>query len=127
MAVDNLPHTWVSEKHLAAWRMWLVHTFYGRGVPKVEIEAERSGNNLKIKADVNSETPIEGVKLYYAYNPKTDWRSATWFSVPMKNQDNQYSAELDKKERENLAYYVEVEDRGREGNGYISSLVEIVN
>jgi len=28
LAVDNLPHTWVSEKHLAAWRTWLAHTFY---------------------------------------------------------------------------------------------------
>ena len=34
LAIDNLPHTWVSQKHLAAWRMWLMHTFRAEKFPR---------------------------------------------------------------------------------------------
>ena len=127
LAIDNLPHTWVSEKHLIAWRMWLTHTFHGRKIPGVEVDGKRTGSNLKIEARVDSETSLQSVKLFYSYNPKTDWRFATWFSVPMKEEGDCFSAELDIKERQNLAYYVEVEDRVEGCKGLVSSLVEVIN
>ena len=126
LAVDNLPHTWVSEKHLAAWRMWLAHNFFGRSVPGLEVKAEISARMLAVSAKVTSDTRIEAVQLYYAFNKTDDWRFATWFPIPMKEQDNRWEQRLKLRESENLAYYVEVADSGPGGNGYISSSVEIL-
>jgi PhoPQ-activated pathogenicity-related protein len=126
LAVDNLPHTWVSEKHLAAWRMWLAHNFFGRGVPRLEVKTELSDLMLDVSTKVTSDTQIEAVQLYYAFNKTDDWRFATWFSDPMKKQNNCWEQSVKLRENENLAYYVEVADSDRGGTGYISSLVEII-
>ena len=92
LAVDNLPHTWVSQKHLVAWRMWLRHTFCGRGIPKIEVESQKSENTVRVAAAVSSPTPIQGVTLFHAYNPSTDWRFATWFGAPMASENGRYAA-----------------------------------
>jgi PhoPQ-activated pathogenicity-related protein len=127
LAVDNLPHTWVSEKHLAAWRMWLAHNFFGRGVPKVEVKTLLSDSELDVSAQVTSDTRIQAVQLYYAFNKTDDWRFATWFSIPMKKQDDCWEQRVDLRENENLAYYAEVSDASPTGTGYVSSLVEIIS
>jgi len=44
----------------------------------------------------------------------------------MKAENEIYYAQLELKPGESLAYYVEVEDTGLGGPGYISSLVEII-
>ena len=127
LAVDNLPHSWVSQKHLIAWRMWLAHTFYGRVIPKVDVHLKRAESTLHIEARVESVTSIQAVKLFYAYNETTDWRFATWSPVPMKMEGTHYSAELDIKKGTTLAYYVEVEDRDKNGKGLISSLIDSID
>jgi PhoPQ-activated pathogenicity-related protein len=127
LAVDNLPHTWVSEKHLAAWRMWLAHNFFGRGVPKVEIKHLISDSEIAMSAKVASDTQIQAVQLYYAFNKTDDWRFATWFSIPMKKQDDCWEQRVELRENENLAYYAEVTDTSPAGTGYVSSPVEIIS
>lgn len=128
LAIDNLRHSWVSSKHLAAWRMWLAHTFRGREVPRVNATARVQGRELSVQATVEAASPPVGVKLYYAYNPHlADWRQAKWSSVEMFSSDgtaSRYAAQLPLREGQRLAYYVEVEDIGKGGPGYISSLIE---
>jgi PhoPQ-activated pathogenicity-related protein len=125
LAVDNLPHTWVSYKHLIAWRMWLQHTFYGRPIPSVRTESHVSESILNVEAEVASETEILNVSLFYAYNKSTDWRSANWFNKSMQEKGGRYISQLDLKKGENLAYYVEVEDRSHDSIGMVSSLVSV--
>ena len=126
LAVDNLPHSWVSQKHLAAWRMWLAHAFFGREIPSVAVSAQASDKVLSITVEVKSESPVEHVKLFYAYNSTPDWRFSQWQSVDMKAMYGSYAGELPRKTDEHLAYYVEVGHTGKGGMGYISSLVEIL-
>ncbi|MEK7345857.1 MAG: PhoPQ-activated protein PqaA family protein [Pseudomonadota bacterium] len=127
LAVDNLPHTAVSQKHLAAWRMWLAHTFLKRPVPKIESKGVTEADQLAVSAKVTAPTQPVSVKLYYAYNHVTsDWRAAKWQSMPMDSTDGGYAARLPIKGNQKLAYYVEVEDAGVGGAGYVSSLIEIV-
>lgn len=125
LAVDNLPHTWVSQKHLIAWRMWLQHTFYKRPIPGVSIGSQKSESTLRVEAKVESETDIHAVRLFYAYNTSTDWRFATWFSKTMKGSGGHYVSHLDIKKSENLACYVEVEDRFHGLSGLVSSPVSV--
>jgi PhoPQ-activated pathogenicity-related protein len=126
LAVDNLPHSWVSEKHLAAWRMWLAKAFFGREIPSVTVSTLPSDDVLAITVETKSESPVEHVKLFYATNPTTDWRFIKWQSVVMKAMYGSYVGELQRKADEHLAYYVEVGFTGKGGLGYISSLVEIL-
>ena len=121
LAIDNITHTWVSEKHLAAWRMWLAYNFRQREIPEIKVGIVKKSKLISFKSTIKSAWPLKGVKLYYAYNDSADWRFATWFSVPMEPEGGIFKAKLDLKENHNLAYYVEVEDSQ---NGLISSLIE---
>ncbi|MFS8973148.1 hypothetical protein PO002_01365 [Cupriavidus necator] len=77
LAVDNLPHTWVSAKHLAAWRMWMAHTFLGRKLPAIEARGTAQGAQYAVQARVKADAPPAGVRLFHACNPVTvDWRKA---------------------------------------------------
>lgn len=125
LAVDNLPHSWVSQKHLAAWRMWLAHTFQQRPLPRIDAKGSIEADHLSVVAKVDAPTPLAGVRLFYAYNPiATDWRRAKWASVPMALGEGGYAAQLPRRSGQSLAYYVEVEDTGAGGPGYVSSLME---
>ena len=125
--IDNVPHTWVSQKHLAAWRMWLAHVFYERELPKIRVSTESEQSSLVVNAYVKAPSPIKGVRLFYSYNGSNDWRFAEWNSSPMKIiEEGSYTAGLALDEENNLAYYVEVEDHGKGGTGYTSSLVDII-
>ena len=124
LAIDNLPHTWVSQKHLAAWRMWLMHTFEAEKIPKVEMRSESTETELKVSATVVFDEALEHIRLYYAYNPNNDWRFSRWEWQDMTPGDEKYLGLLRRKPREHLAYYVEVGHRGPGGLGYVSSLVE---
>lgn len=118
LAVDNLPHTWVSAKHLAAWRMWLAHTLLGRKLPPMEARGAAQGAQYAVQARVKADAPPAGVRLFYAYNPVTvDWRKAKWESVPMNRDGETYAATLALRAGDRLAYYVEVEDEGKGGTG----------
>ena len=44
----------------------------------------------------------------------------------MKRQDDRWGQRVILKKNENLAYYVEAQDTGLGGDGFVSSLVEIV-
>jgi len=125
--VDNLPHSWVSTKHLAAWRMWLAHNFYKRKVPTVTAQSDTKGAQLTVTAQINSPNTIKGTRLFYAYNRTSDWRFAKWSSIAMKDSGDAKKAIVTLKKDMNLAYYVEVEDfHEKGGTGYASSLVELV-
>jgi len=125
--IDNMPHTWVSRKHLAAWRMWLAHCFKGRKLPEVEMRTERGGSRLNVTARVVSPNSLRAVRLFHSYNSSNDWRFAEWSSSDMEPAEQGiYTAGLRLKVDKNLAYYVEIEDDGIGGTGYISSLVEIM-
>jgi PhoPQ-activated pathogenicity-related protein len=128
LAVDNLPHSWVSAKHLAAWRMWLAHTFLGRKLPTIEASGVAQGGQFAVRASVRAEAAPARVLLYYAYNPVTaDWRKARWESVPMRTDGEMYAAGLPLRDGYRLAYYIEVEDKGTGGTGFVSSLVNFAN
>lgn len=127
LAVDNLTHTWVSQKHLAAWRMWLAHTFLNRHIPTIDSKAVVKEGMLLVSAKIGSETQPVSVRLLYSYNNVfADWRKAKWQSMDMQRASAEYSAQVPLKEGHKLAYYVEVEDVGQGGAGYVSSLVERV-
>nr|WP_276598340.1 PhoPQ-activated protein PqaA family protein [Roseateles koreensis] len=127
LAIDNVKHAWVSPKHLAAWRVWLAHTFLSRGIPKIESKNSLEGDQLLIQAKTDKPASAVVVKAFYSYNKITDdWRAAQWQSVPMTAAEGGYSTRLPLKEGFKLAYYVEVEDSGVGGTGYISSVIEIV-
>ena len=64
LAVDNLPHSWVSEKHLAAWRMWLAKSFFDREIPSITVSNRADEKVLSITVEIKSETPIDHVKLF---------------------------------------------------------------
>lgn len=129
LAVDNLKHSWVSTKHLAAWRMWLAHTFLGRPIPRIETRAVVEAGQLAVTAEVAAGSPPVGVRLFHAYQRESvDWRNARWESTPMTGAGGVYAApRLPLKPGHKLAYYVEVEDAGRGGPGYVSSLVETLD
>ncbi|MGE7957301.1 PhoPQ-activated protein PqaA family protein [Pseudomonas sp. NPDC089530] len=128
LAVDNTTHTWVSAKHLAAWRMWLAHTFLGRELPSIQAHGVVEGGKLMVTARVKSPASPLGVRLFYSYNPTSvDWRGAKWDSIVLTKEQDAYTARLPLKEGHKLAYYVEVEDEGKGGPGYVSSLIESVN
>ncbi|WP_316151083.1 PhoPQ-activated protein PqaA family protein [Cupriavidus sp. BIC8F] len=128
LAVDNLPHSCVSAKHLAAWRMWLAHTFLGRKLPAIEASGVAQGGQFAVQASVRAEAAPADARLYYAYNPVTaDWRKARWESVPMRTDGEMYAAGLPLRDGYRLAYYVEVEDEGTGGKGFVSSLVNFAN
>ncbi|WP_175835445.1 PhoPQ-activated protein PqaA family protein [Burkholderia anthina] len=127
LAIDNVRHSWVSAKHLAAWRMWLARTFAGRRVPGMPVvRHETAGDRLAVVARVES-TLASGVSLFHAFHPVSqDWRTATWQSTPMVARDGEWHAALQLRPGYNLAWYVEVEHGGAGGTGYVSSLVQSV-
>ena len=128
LAIDNQKHTWVSQKNLAAWRMWLAHTFLKRPIPSVESRGVVDADQLVVSAKVDMETQPVAVRVFYAYKKvSADWRAAHWQSTAMTSAEGGYSVRLPLKEGQSLAYYVEVEDAGTGGTGYVSSLVESVN
>lgn len=122
--IDNLAHTWTSYKHLTAWRMLLGHVIYNRPIPQVEVTTKGHDARLQVHATVSKASELKNVKLYYAFNKSSDWRFATWESLPMKADQDHYQAILPLQPDLRLAYYVEVEDSHvRGGLGYISSLM----
>ncbi|MBZ5789683.1 PhoPQ-activated pathogenicity-related family protein [Burkholderia contaminans] len=127
LAIDNVRHSWVSTKHLAAWRMWLARTFAGRLVPGTPaVRHEAAGDRLAVVARVEP-VRVSGVSLFHAFHPVSqDWRTATWQSTPMAARDGEWHAALSLRPGYNLAWYVEVEHGGAGGPGYVSSLVQIV-
>ena len=126
LAVDNLRHSWVSAKHLAAWRLWLAHTFLGRPVPQVQASARIEGDALAVRASVGGAASPVKLRLFHAYNAVgKDWRRAIWQAVEMTATTDGYGAQLPRRAGQQLAWYVEVQDSGVGGPGYISSLVEI--
>jgi len=124
--VDNLKHTWVSTKHLHAWRSWLAHVFYDRELPEIRVDAETKGSIVSVSADVLSPNTLKNVRLYYSVNGLLDWRSAKWQYKKMELVSGRFQADLEKIAGKHLAYYVEVEDfHDKGGIGYLSSLVKI--
>jgi PhoPQ-activated pathogenicity-related protein len=127
LAIDNVQHTWVSEKHLSAWRMWLAHTFLGRRIPTIEAQGQVRNGKLEVTARIGTDTSAPTVKLFYSHNkPTLDWRAAQWHSVPMVQAGDQFAAAIAIKDGSRTAWYVEVSDDGIGGRGHISSLIEIL-
>jgi PhoPQ-activated pathogenicity-related protein len=123
LAIDNTEHTYVSQKHLLAWRMWLQHSLKERLVPDVTVEVEMTENTLVVDAYVTSQLPVKAVKLFYAYNESTDWRFATWESITLMAEKGVFEGRLEIIENLTLGYYIQVKD---EKDGLISSLIEMV-
>ncbi len=123
LAIDNITHTWVSDKHLAAWRMWLSYNFRQHTIPEIKVNTDKTNQTFSIRAEVKSDYQLKGVKLYYAVNDSSDWRFATWFSKPMELKNGNFISSLDLKDAHSLGYYVEVEDSK---DGLVSSLIEFV-
>jgi len=124
--VDNLKHTWVSNKHLHSWRLWLAHVFNDRELPEIKMDAETKGTTVHVAANVTSANTLKKVRLYYSVNRSLDWRAAKWQAKSMELVNGSYQAHLEKIAGKHLAYYVEVEDfHEKGGTGYLSSLVKI--
>ncbi|MFM0212193.1 PhoPQ-activated protein PqaA family protein [Paraburkholderia sediminicola] len=127
LAIDNVRHTWVSEKHLCAWRMWLAHTFLGRSIPGIEARSQVSNGKLEVEAQISTDASPRTVSLFYSHNkPTLDWRGARWDSVPMVQSGEKFVAQTNLTDGKKTAWYVEVCDEGVGGAGYVSSLVEIL-
>jgi hypothetical protein len=122
LAIDNTEHTYVSQKHLLAWRMWLQHSLKKRQVPRVTVEVKQTDNTLVVDAHVTSQLPVKEVKLFYAYNESTDWRFATWEGVSLAAEGGTFKGRLELLENKTLGYYVQVKD---EEDGLTSSLIEM--
>lgn len=123
LAIDNLNHTWVSEKHLAAWQMWLAYSFDQRTVPRLEVKSALQDDVLQVQALVDSDFTLEAVTLYYAFNDSSDWRFAFWLPEPMSPAGGSYSAQVDLKPDHGTAFYVEAKDSA---GGIVSSLINFV-
>jgi PhoPQ-activated pathogenicity-related protein len=126
LAIDNLPHTWISQKHLAAWRMWLRYTFYGRKIPQVKIKLEKAAAIVNITADVIFDAAPMHVRLYYSYNHSHDWRLSRWDHKEMVLVSNQYQSQLEAVADSHLALYAEVEFEEVGEPSYVSSLVAVL-
>lgn len=106
--------------------MWLAHTFLNRPISKIDAKATVESDQLRVSATLLTATSPVAAKLYYSYNrTNLDWRAAKWQSVSMVNASGTWTASLPIKGGQNLAYYVEVEDTGAGGPGFVSSLGDI--
>jgi len=126
LAVDNLPHTWISRKHLAAWRMWLRYTFQGAKVPQVTTKLEKAGAFVNVTADVIFDAAPSHVRLYYVHNHSHDWRSSKWDHKEMELVSNQYQSQLEVLPDSHLALYAEVEFEDMGEPAFVSSLVTVL-
>jgi PhoPQ-activated pathogenicity-related protein len=126
LAIDNLPHTWISRKHLAAWRMWLRYTFQGGKIPQVTTKLEKAAAVVNITADVIFDAAPLHVRLYYSYNHSHDWRFARWNHKEMELASNRYQSQLEAVPDFHLALYAEVEYEAMGEPAYVSSLVAVL-
>jgi PhoPQ-activated pathogenicity-related protein len=126
LAIDNLPHTWISQKHLAAWRMWLRYNFQGGRIPQVTIKLEKAEAVVTITVDVFFEVTPLHVRLYYSYNHSHDWRSSRWDHKEMELVSNRYQSQLEIVPDSHLALYAEVEYEEKNEPAYVSSLVNVL-
>ena len=126
LAIDNLSHTWISRKHLAAWRMWLRYNFQGGKIPQVTTKLEKSAAAVNISADVIFDAAPLHVRLYYAYNHSHDWRASRWNHKKMELVSNRYQSQLEAVSDSNLALYAEVEYEDMGEPAYVSSLVAVL-
>ncbi|GAA3469835.1 PhoPQ-activated protein PqaA family protein [Nonomuraea roseola] len=124
LAVDNLTHTWVSQKVLAAWRMWLAHLAHGHDLPALEVRGERSARELVVTARAGG--PATTVRLVTARNRGMDWRSAAWSMTRLHLEaDGEYGGRIPLPPDENLAWYVEVQSGDPADPGFVSNAVKI--
>ncbi len=126
LAIDNLPHTWISRKHLAAWRMWLRYNFQGGKIPQVTTKLEKAAAAVNITADVIFDAAPLHVRLYFAYSPSHDWRFSRWHYKEMEFVSNQYQSHLEAAPDSHLALYAEVEFEAMGEPAYVSSLVAVL-
>jgi PhoPQ-activated pathogenicity-related protein len=126
LAIDNLPHTWTSQKHLAAWRMWLRYTFQGGKIPQVTTKLEKAAAVVNITVDVIFDAAPLHVRLYYSYNHSHDWRFARWNHKEMELVSNRYQSQLEAVPDSHLALYAEVEYEAMGESAYVSSLVAVL-
>jgi PhoPQ-activated pathogenicity-related protein len=126
LAIDNLPHTWISQKHLATWRMWLRYNFQGTKIPQVTTKLEKAEAVVNITADVVFDAAPLHVRLYYSYNPSHDWRSSRWNHKEMVLVSNRYQSQLEVVSDSHLALYAEVEFEELGEPAYVSSLVAVL-
>lgn len=126
LAIDNLPHTWISQKHLAAWRMWLRYNFKGEQIPQVITKVEKTETAVNITADVTFDESPLAVRLYYAYNHSHDWRYAKWTHKKMEWVSDRYQIQLETVPDSHLALYAEVEYGEMDEPAYVSSLIDVL-
>ncbi|MFH1307292.1 MAG: PhoPQ-activated protein PqaA family protein [archaeon] len=124
--VENYYHGMGSRKHLENWRAIIQRSFFGRKTPSVIVNDDINGNNLNVNAQISNSEFIKSVKLYYSNHNDMDFSDSQWLSIEMQDDDNKYTASLEKTGNI-LAYYVEVEDEKDSVKAYSSSLVQIIN
>ncbi|MEU1387781.1 MULTISPECIES: PhoPQ-activated protein PqaA family protein [unclassified Nonomuraea] len=124
LAVDNVGHTWVSQKILEAWRMWLAHLAAGRAVPGLEVTAEREAGHLAVR--LRACGPVTAARLVTATNRGDDWRSVPWSTTTLAAVGpGRHEGLIALPEDDNLAWYVEAETGDPTGRGFVSNAVRI--
>lgn len=110
LLVANVGHTPATSRHLAAWKMWLAHTFAGREVPNVDISAHRDGERVELLARVGSSTAVRAVRLWSADDPRGAYLDARWQASELVRTQDGYAGTIRAPADRYTAYFVEVED-----------------
>ncbi|MFF2133128.1 PhoPQ-activated protein PqaA family protein [Streptomyces olivochromogenes] len=125
VAVDNVTHTWASQKILAAWRMWLDHLANGRPLPTLEnLTVDRSSDHLTVTTRTN--TPNTAAHLATAGIRGTDWRQAKWSLTSMtQTADGTYRVSVPFPADTSMAWYVELRHGSPSDPGFVTSAVKV--
>ena len=110
LLVPNTTHTPGTPQHLMAWKMWLAHTFAGRDVPRIRIEADRRDERIVVKAQVHSKTAIRSVTAWSATDGQGAYRKSKWQATPLSLEDGFYRGAIPAPPGQYTAYFVEVRD-----------------
>jgi PhoPQ-activated pathogenicity-related protein len=114
LLVPNTGHTPGTPQHLAAWRMWLAHTFGGRDVPLIRVEAHRRADSLAILARVQTRTAVEAVTVWHAADERGAYRDVKWEATPLAPRDGVYRGVIPAPLERYTAWFVEVRDNDPE-------------
>jgi len=138
---ENAKHGYGTARHLACFRTFIDHVFFGRTYPKMTGTVAADERRAKYKFSIETQTKVLSCSVVYAHKveppPPADWPASPkarqdfekakhalrWKPWPMNlTPDGQsYRAEVDFSETGKLYYYYEVEDTCHGLTGYTAS------
>ena len=110
LLVANAGHTPATPRHLAAWKMWLAHTFAGRDVPSIAVWSRRNGERLELRARVDTRTRVRAARVWSTEDARGAYLQAHWKASELVRTEEGYAGEIEAPADRYMAYFVEVED-----------------